>query len=280
MKSAMKQSELIEELSTVTNMSKAKVTDLLKNLTNIAYREAVNGFTIPGICKLKIVRKKSSRYRSVATGKLMQLAERDILKVVLLKKAKDTVAPKPENIATEVPEEEIKPKAPPPPPAAAEEEVPTPEEQKRGIMGDGTIGNIVFACQGCGSMLSAELDNAGMAAQCPLCKVETIIPSNDAPAEAPSDDVTEENATDTPQDATTGEEFIIFVCQTCGQEIEAPVDMVRMNATCPTCGTSINVPEESQAIESSEPEAEEQEGEPHGPGWKSRTMRIDLSDLD
>jgi nucleoid DNA-binding protein/DNA-directed RNA polymerase subunit RPC12/RpoP len=269
----MKQSELIEELSKSTTIPARTVGDLLKKLTEIAYREAANDFTIPGICKLKVVKRKPSRYRNPATGKLMQMPERDVLKAVPLKKAKEAVISKPASLPAEVHEEAVDK-------VSREQQAaknPPPSEPKRGIMGDGDIGNLVFACHECGSMLSAELDHAGMAVKCPICSADTSIPSKESTASgtAASADIQSEG---TP---ASEEDFITFVCQTCSQEIEAPLDMVRMNATCPTCGSDINVPDANEPAAPSTPlETESAQSDVPGPDKSSMTIRIDLSDLD
>jgi DNA-directed RNA polymerase subunit RPC12/RpoP/nucleoid DNA-binding protein len=273
----MKQSALIEELSKSTDISGRQVGVLLKKLTEIAYREAANGFTIPGICKLRLVRRKPSRYRNPATGKLMQMPERDVLKAILLKKAKDAVIPKSATRPTEVQEEVV-------------DEVlrkkqtvknPPPSEPKRGVMGDGDVGNIVFECQGCGRMLSAHLDHAGLAVQCPLCSTDTSIPDRKLTAsgtEAPAD---------IPSGGTLGsmaesqEDFITFVCQTCTQEIEAPIDMVQMDATCPTCGSDIHVPDSNKLAAPSTPlDPELTQSDAPVPDRNAMTIRMDLSDLN
>jgi DNA-directed RNA polymerase subunit RPC12/RpoP/nucleoid DNA-binding protein len=269
----MKQSALIEELSKSTDISGRQVGVLLKKLTEIAYREAATGFIIPGICKLRLVRRKPSRYRNPATGKLMQMPERDVLKAILLKKAKDAVIPKSATRPTEVQEEVV-------------DEVlrkkqtvknPPPSEPKRGIMGDGDVGNIVFACHECGSMLSAELDHAGMAVKCPICSVDTSIPAKESTASGTAAHADIQSG----GTAASEDDFITFVCQTCSQEIEAPLDMVRMNATCPACGSDINVPDANEPAAPSTPlETESVQSDVPGPDKSSMTIRIDLSDLD
>ena len=148
-------------------------------------------------------------------------------------------------------------------------------------MGDGDVGNIVFACHECGSMLSSELEHAGLAVQCPICAAETSIPVKKTDASRSSSST--EHVDGMPGKVDDGaENFITFVCQTCSQEIEAPMDMVRMNATCPTCGSGVNVPAENtplQAREQEDLEADQSSNAPK-PDRRSMTIRIDLSDID
>ena len=89
----MTKQQLVSELADSAGISKSKITNVLNSLSEISYREASNGFTIPGICKLKVIRKKPSRHRNPATGKMMLIGERDVLKIVPLKKAKTAITP-------------------------------------------------------------------------------------------------------------------------------------------------------------------------------------------
>jgi len=98
MSKSLSKNALITEIAVATNLDKTEVADVLNKLTDVAYREAINGFIIPGICKLKVVTKKASHYRNPATGKLMLIGERQTLKAIPISKAKEIITPKVENL--------------------------------------------------------------------------------------------------------------------------------------------------------------------------------------
>ncbi len=71
------------------------------------------------------------------------------------------------------------------------------------------------------------------------------------------------------------EGFTCFQCSNCHTEIEASPDMIGQETECPACGAKIVVPDDHDAAVAR-----------HGPGdsahsqaMKSRTIRIELSDL-
>lgn len=283
--------KLIAELAGGTSFSKAAVGRLLDRLTEIAYREAANGFVVPGVCKLKVVQKKASRRRNPITGKVFLIGERKGLKIVPLKKAKLAIVPN-TDVVVQMLEEA-------PPPVTAQESAPAPETaggvpaptpsvpapapaaaaatpQASLPPATGDDGQIVFTCSECGSMLAAPPKMAGQMGECPFCNAKTQIPERQPEAAKAEKMVVGGEKT-----APALTDFILFVCRACGQEIEAPADMVGMNVECPTCATSLTVP-----IASTAASAESADGQPKGDqeeagkNRSSMTIRIDLSDLE
>ena len=111
--------------------------------------------------------------------------------------------------------------------------------------------------------------------------------SASAPAEEPMPAPTEESApAEEPQP-----EAISFKCPGCGQEIEAPLDAVGLDAECPMCGRIVVVPAKSEpgtmygpsvgdAPKSTEPVVSAKEAEEMDPAQlKNRTIRIDAEEL-
>jgi DNA-binding protein HU-beta len=248
---------LVAEIAAATNQSKRAVGRTLKALSTIAYREAKNGFTIPGICKLKVVHKPATTCRNPATGQRLQIGERDVLKVVPLKKAKDAITPRPDDLVQVLQEPPSSP-APPPP-----EALPPPSNEMD------AQGQIIFACPECNGMIGAPDHTAGDVADCPFCGASINIPKQDQPRAADQEDPSE------PSDRA--EEFVTFICATCNQEIEAPADIIGMEVSCPACASSLHVP---TATPPPEPEAVGQSSATAPPvDRSSMTLRIDLSDL-
>jgi len=87
---SLTQSQLIEQLSS-EQVSKKQVKALLTTLTEIAYREAKNGFTIPGLGKVVLVKRKARTGRNPATGAAIKIPAKTVLKFRVAKAAKDAI---------------------------------------------------------------------------------------------------------------------------------------------------------------------------------------------
>ncbi len=281
MENKMTKAQLILEIADKTELSKNKVSDVLKELTQITYREAENGFIVPGICKLSVVRRKARRCRIPSTGQLALIGERNALKVVPLGVAKNAVTPKiPGNI--QIIKDEPVSKTPSPSSRSDGRDSADIGEKQQILPGaneappSGT-GSIVFACQDCGAMVSAPPVSAGEKGECPLCGAETNIPLQDFLS-------TDANTEDSqPVKGAKVEDFLTFVCQACGQEIEASTSMAGLKASCPTCGTQIGIPKFSMETPSSDDSVLDEDGSSTKSvpvKSSSMTMRIDLSDLE
>lgn len=281
--------KLIAELAATTSVSKAAIGRLLDKFTEIAYREAPNGFVVPGVCKLKVVKKKACKRRNPITGQMFLIGERDALKVVPLKKAKTAVVPNKDVVIQrlEAPapavEVMLEPEAAPAaaaqvpagesPATAAPPVTPPAREAVPSMPAADEEGQVVFPCSECGSMLSAPPKMAGQMGECPFCGAGTPIPNRQPDAGKP------EHQTVGGASAASVSDFILFVCRACGQEIEAPADMVGMNVECPTCATSLTVPIAGGAKAPGQTQEIAVEAEPPK-SRSSMTIRIDLSDLE
>ena len=87
----MTKSHLAGELAQKTGISKKSVEDLLNELATIAYREAENSFTIPGIGKLVVVNRKARMGRNPATGETIHIPAKRALKFRIAKSCSDAV---------------------------------------------------------------------------------------------------------------------------------------------------------------------------------------------
>lgn len=285
MAAGITKARLIDEIASSTRLDKNAVAMVLDQLAEISYREARNGFVIPGICKLKVNTRKASRQRNPATGKMMLIGERDVLKIMPLKKAKDTITPN-TNVKIEILPDEPAPKASEPAdrpdtrsvtehakPHAADPAAPEPRKQDEPAAGEG--GQIVFECKECSSLIGAPVKDAGTMGQCPFCGTENIIPArNDNELDSLAAGKQQVDA------GSTGlVDFVTFICQTCGQEIEAPVDMMGLTAHCPTCGSELDVPSELSPVDHQPVELGEEAPPVSSSAKSNMTIRIDLLDL-
>lgn len=64
---------------------------MLTSIAELAYKEAKNGFTIPGLGKLVLVKRKARIGRNPATGESIKIPAKTVLKFRVSKVAKDAI---------------------------------------------------------------------------------------------------------------------------------------------------------------------------------------------
>lgn len=72
-------------------LSKKQVKEVLNSMAELAYKEAKAGFTVPGIGKLVVVKRKARMGRNPATGESIKIPARTALKFRVSKTAKDNI---------------------------------------------------------------------------------------------------------------------------------------------------------------------------------------------
>lgn len=94
---SLTQSQIVAKLSDKVQLPKKQVKAFLDNLAVLAYQEAKNGFTIPGLGKLVLVQRKARMGRNPATGEQIKIPAKKVVKFRVSKAAKDAIAgvPKP-----------------------------------------------------------------------------------------------------------------------------------------------------------------------------------------
>ena len=92
---SMTKSQTMASLAEKTGLSKKQTAEFLDELNNLAYKEAKNGFTIPGLGKLVIVDRKARLGRNPATGAEIKIPAKRVLKFRIAKQAKDATMAKP-----------------------------------------------------------------------------------------------------------------------------------------------------------------------------------------
>ena len=93
-KKPMTKSQLVNHLADKVGLTKKQAGEMLELLAQTAYKEAKRGFTIPGIGKLVVVRRKARKGRNPATGEAIRIPARTVVRFRVAKACKDTVAPK------------------------------------------------------------------------------------------------------------------------------------------------------------------------------------------
>ncbi|MCB2156117.1 HU family DNA-binding protein [bacterium] len=85
--------QLISHLAETCEIPKKSVAMLMEELIGVAYKEAKKekGFTLPGVGKLVVVKRKARMGRNPATGEAIKIPARKALKFRISKAAKDAV---------------------------------------------------------------------------------------------------------------------------------------------------------------------------------------------
>ena len=91
MAKAMSKSQIAQHLSTKMGMSRKDAVASLEAIADLAYKEAKNGFTLPGIGKLVLVNRKARVGRNPRTGEPIQIPAKRVVKFRVAKAAKDAI---------------------------------------------------------------------------------------------------------------------------------------------------------------------------------------------
>jgi len=89
MAKAMTKAQIVAALAEKNDLTKKQAAAFLESLAALAYKEAKNGFTIPGIGKLVVVNRKARMGRNPATGEPIKIPAKRVLKFRIAKAAKD-----------------------------------------------------------------------------------------------------------------------------------------------------------------------------------------------
>jgi DNA-binding protein HU-beta len=84
-------SQVAAEIATKTGISKKAATEILATLVELAYKNAKNTFTLPGLGKLVLVNRKARIGRNPATGESIKIAAKRVVKFRVAKAAKDAI---------------------------------------------------------------------------------------------------------------------------------------------------------------------------------------------
>ncbi len=90
---ALTQAQVVDQLSKVTGLTKVQVRGFLDEQASLAYKNAKNGFTIPGLGKLVLVQRKARIGRNPATGESIKIPAKKVVKFRVAKAAKDAISP-------------------------------------------------------------------------------------------------------------------------------------------------------------------------------------------
>jgi len=91
---ALTKSQIQATLAAKTGLAKKQVGEFFDQLAALAYKEAKNAFTIPGIGKLVLVNRAARIGRNPATGEQIQIPAKKVVKFRVAKACKDAVLKK------------------------------------------------------------------------------------------------------------------------------------------------------------------------------------------
>ena len=84
-------SQIIGAVAETTGLTKKQAAATLEAIVNLAYKNAKNSFTLPGLGKLVLVNRKARMGRNPATGETIKIAAKRVVKFRVAKAAKDAI---------------------------------------------------------------------------------------------------------------------------------------------------------------------------------------------
>ncbi len=254
--------DLTLELAEGVGISRRKANILLDHLAQIAYRESGReGFTVPGICRMDVVRRRERKARNPRTGELLRIGAHDALRVRPLKRARHQVAPPRPDLVTVL---------------TSEEQTPPPTHEEPAPSAAAVPG---FEPSAFTPPAAAPVFEPPPAVEPPPADVAP--PPVTAPGPAAWQPLMEPafaSEPEPPGEAPGSEKVISFRCKNpdCAQEIEAPEDMAGNSDDCPACGAPIEVPYVSEPGTLHGPDIRQETED--APPTMGRTIRIELPD--
>ena len=94
MAKALTKSQIVAQLATKSGVTKKTTSAMLDNLATLAYKEAKNSFTVPGLGKLVLSHRKARTGRNPQTGEPIKIPAKKVVKFRVAKVAKDAIVGK------------------------------------------------------------------------------------------------------------------------------------------------------------------------------------------
>ncbi len=91
MAKAMTKAQIVAALAEQTSLTKKQIAQVLEDICSLAYKQAKNGFTLPGLGKLVVVQRKARMGRNPQTGEAIRIPAKRTLKFRVAKAAKDAI---------------------------------------------------------------------------------------------------------------------------------------------------------------------------------------------
>jgi DNA-binding protein HU-beta len=91
MAKALSKSQIAAAIAEKANITKKQSAEILELIAQLAYKNAKNTFTLPGLGKLVLVNRKARLGRNPATGQPIQIPAKRVVKFRVAKACKDAV---------------------------------------------------------------------------------------------------------------------------------------------------------------------------------------------
>ena len=91
MAKSMTKAAIADHLAKKTGLAKRQVSAVLDEFATLAYKEAKNGFPVPGMGKLVLQNRKARMGRNPATGEKIRIPAKKVVKFRVSKIAKDAI---------------------------------------------------------------------------------------------------------------------------------------------------------------------------------------------
>ncbi len=91
MAKALSKSQIAASLAETVGLTKKQAVQTMESLVALAYKNAKNSFTIPGLGKIVLVNRKARMGRNPATGEAIKIAAKRVVKFRVAKAAKDAI---------------------------------------------------------------------------------------------------------------------------------------------------------------------------------------------
>jgi DNA-binding protein HU-beta len=91
MAKALTKSQIITSVAETVGITKKQAVQTVEALVALAYKQAKNSFTLPGLGKLVLVNRKARMGRNPATGEQIKIPAKRVVKFRVAKAAKDAI---------------------------------------------------------------------------------------------------------------------------------------------------------------------------------------------
>jgi DNA-binding protein HU-beta len=91
MAKALTKSQIAASIAEKVEISKKQAVEILDFLAQLAYKNAKNTFTLPGLGKLVLVNRKARQGRNPATGETINIPAKRVVKFRVAKAAKEAI---------------------------------------------------------------------------------------------------------------------------------------------------------------------------------------------
>ena len=87
----MTKSQIADHIAKKVDIKKVQAVAVLDEIAKLAYKEARNSFTVPGLGKIVLVQRKARMGRNPQTGATIKIPAKKVVKFRVAKAAKDAI---------------------------------------------------------------------------------------------------------------------------------------------------------------------------------------------